>query len=137
MNNFIPDYIHVKHMFIPLEYDILYYRKLGLSSKQIAEEYHLSCLKVNQIYEIACEKLELLDMSKIKLKETKVTICQLITILHCTAKMEKNIGRMEVLKQVYIMAKKMNRRLMKYKHGKLPNLPGNSWNEKDWEKDLK
>jgi hypothetical protein len=36
------------------------------------------------------------------------------------------------------MAKKMNKRLCEYKYGKdnLPDWPDNSWNPKDWEKEL-
>lgn len=34
------------------------------------------------------------------------------------------------------MAKKMNRKLTKYKHGSLPEMENNSWSESDWHKEL-
>jgi len=64
------------------------------------------------------------------------TICQLLTMLHEIAVIEKRPNQADIIKKAYIMAKKMNRKLMQYKFGRLPDFPNNSWNEVDWQKDL-
>lgn len=62
----------------------------------------------------------------------EATICQLILLLYETAAMSKDIGHMYILQLMFIMAKKMNRKLYLNKYGKLPTVEGNSWEEEDW-----
>lgn len=66
-----------------------------------------------------------------------MTICRLIHILYIAAECEKRPAEQRILRLIYMKAKKMNRKLYKYKYkGKLPFIPYNSWKEEDWEKEL-
>lgn len=66
---------------------------------------------------------------------TKYTICQLLTILYTTAMMDERSGDMDILRECFIDAKKMAKRLEEYKY--------NGGQEEDmrdlieiWEKEL-
>lgn len=67
----------------------------------------------------------------------RTPICDTIRILYTTSVIDKRGGHSEMLKRVYIQAKKMNRLLCRYRYGKLPPATNdNSWNEADWIKEL-
>lgn len=76
--------------------------------------------------------------SKSNIVPNKGTICQYIQILYSTAVVEDNVPRQLLLCKIYIMAKKMNRKLVWYKHHRLKDIPdvAGSYTEKDWYKEL-
>lgn len=61
------------------------------------------------------------------------TICEILRMLYSIAALSHNEHQIELTKQAFIKAKKMNRKLYRYKYkGKLPDISNNSWLEEDW-----
>ena len=76
-------------------------------------------------------------MNEEPLYHNDVTICTLIANLFVAAVAEGYEGHIHMLRQIFIKAKKMDRKLYEYKYGGiLPTLENNSWEEKDWEAHL-
>ncbi len=131
------DYIEVKGIITPQEYDILYFAYLGVPFKVLSSIYKLTYKQILRIFGVAMHKMIMLQESQgLKTKAEVVTICQLILTMHSAARINNQRGQMETLKRIYIKAKKMNRKLYRNKYGKLPDIPQNSWKEEDWYKDL-
>ena len=65
------------------------------------------------------------------------TICENITeVFHCL--MGKGMRKeAQMLKKVFLKAKRMNRKLVYNACGYLPHFSDNSWDEKDWIKEWK
>ena len=61
-----------------------------------------------------------------------LTICKLLSILYISAHIEKREMEKQMLREAFLMAKRMNRKLYKYKYKELPEIEGNSWREVDW-----
>lgn len=66
-----------------------------------------------------------------------MTICENLIVLYRSAVKNDRLGEASLIEDSYIMAKKMNRELMRHKYGELPVLENNSWDESDWHKDLR
>ena len=130
-----PDYVLIKHLIKPLEYNIMYFKYLGVSDKDIAKKYGITEDRMR--YHLCLGK-QAIGSSSLITKETKsVTICMVIKMLYMAASLERRKGQMKVLRRVFIMAKKMNRKLTLNKFGYLPQISKNSWKEKDWKDELK
>lgn len=66
-----------------------------------------------------------------------MTICQNLIILYRSAKANGRDGEVQIIEDCFIMAKKMNRELVKlHNNGELPVIANNSWNEEDWIKEI-
>lgn len=67
------------------------------------------------------------------------TICQNLEILYRKAVTDDRLGEVLIIKECYVMAKKMNHKLIWYKHGgEIPSAESLDYNksEEDWLKEL-
>ncbi len=63
----------------------------------------------------------------------EATICQLIEILYASTLADGDKeGAERLLREIYIKAKKMNRKLVLYKYGELVPKADESFKEEDW-----
>ena len=68
----------------------------------------------------------------------QATICQCIEVLVKSMLMRTLVSnQLDILKEIWIKAKSMNRKLVENKYGYLPYIHDNSWDEKDWEEEFK